>query len=284
MKRKLGLVLLSVSSALLVAAQSVGAKGPLDAPPQPELTGRDPDAAPPASTVSQASRPESLPVASGPSSPSEFRITQASRQHDFRVLMSGGCTKLSIGSDICEGPATLTILGKGTATETQRLTFPSLSIVRSANNEVLVNSVALYDFQGSLVLDDFNFDGYEDLAVQTGQDGPYGGPTFDVFLYRARQGRFELSEPLSALTQENLGLFEVIPARKRIATFAKGGCCYHVTQQYEFVGTKPVLVARYIEDATGADGILTQTSESLVKGRWVRTVRRERWSSSGHDW
>ncbi|MBN1611830.1 MAG: hypothetical protein JW940_34685 [Polyangiaceae bacterium] len=284
MKNMLALTLLFCSSALLVVTQSVDAKRSHTAPSPTAPSSRDREEHPQSRAVEQASVPDRAPVDPAPSRPTELLITRASKQHDFRVLMNGGCTKLFAGSDICEGPAVLSVLRKGSATEIQRLTFPNVSIVRSESNEVLVNTAELHEYQGSLVLDDFNFDGHQDLAVQVGQDGPYGGPSFEVLLYRAHRGRYELSEPLSALTRENLGLFEVIPARKRIATFAKSGCCYHVTQQYEFVGTKPVMVARHIEDALGTEGFLVETTEDLVKGRWVRTVHREPLPDWGHDW
>ena len=50
------------------------------------------------------------------------------------------------------------------------------------SGEARVNTAQLYDYQGTIVVDDYNFDGREDLAAQTGQDGPYGGPTFSIFL------------------------------------------------------------------------------------------------------
>jgi hypothetical protein len=284
MKRKLALTLLFCSSALLVVAQSVGAKRSQTARSRSVLTSHDRDAPPQSGAVERAPRPDAAQRPSGPARPTEFWITRASKEHDFRVLMGDGCTKPFAGSRICEGPATLSVLRKDRAREVQRFTFPNLSIVFSDKNEALVNTAALYDYQGSLVVDDFDFDGHEDLAVQVGQDGPHGGPTFQVFLYRARPGRFVLSDKLSALTQENLGLFDVIPTRKRIATYAKSGCCYHVTQEYEFVGDNPVIVARYIEDATGSDAFLTVTTQRLLKGRWVRSVRRERALDWGQDW
>jgi len=216
--------------------------------------------------------------------PIQLKVTQASKKYDFEVQMNDGCEKQFEDSDICEGPASIRIYPKGTQSEKQRIILENLSVIRVGKAEVLVNTAELYDYQGSLMVDDFNFDGQEDLAVQVGQNGPYGGPTFQVYLYHSRKGKFLLSEKLSAMTEENMGLFHIDPTSKRIGTFAKSGCCYHVSQEYEFVGTEPVVVAKFTEDATGSDGFATETTERLVKGRWVRHVQRVRIPDSGEDW
>jgi hypothetical protein len=80
--------------------------------------------------------------------------------------------------------------------------------------------------------------------------GPYGGPTFTVFLATA-SGDFVRSEALSRLTEETLGLFQVDMKRKRLVTLSKSGCCFHVTEELAMVNGKPVPVSRETEDGTG---------------------------------
>ena len=130
------------------------------------------------------------------------------------------------------------------------------------------NASAQYDFR---IVGDFNFDGREDFAVQIDQSGSYGGPTFDVFL-ALPNGSFVRSEPLSRLTRERLGMFEVDAQKKHLVTFEKSGCCYHVTEELAVVGDAPVPVFRLIEDATG-DAVIV-TKERWVNGKWHRKVRR----------
>ena len=68
----------------------------------------------------------------------------------------------------------------------------------------------MYDTQGTINVGDFDFDGEPDFAVQADERRPRtGGPTFRVFLFSKKLGRFVLSEPLSKLTEESLGFFEV---------------------------------------------------------------------------
>ena len=110
--------------------------------------------------------------------------------------------------------------------------------------------------------------------MQLDQHGPYGGPTFAVYLHAAGEDRFIRSEPLSRLTAETLGFFQVDAAKKRLITFQKSGCCFHVTEEHAIVGDKPHVVARFTEDATGIDGFAVETEEHLVGGRWQKRKRR----------
>ena len=64
----------------------------------------------------------------------------------------------------------------------------------------------------------FNFKGSEDLAIRNGYEGPYDGPSYDVYVFHKTKNKFVSSEDLSALTYENLGMFDVNSKRKRMIT------------------------------------------------------------------
>ena len=83
------------------------------------------------------------------------------------------------------------------------------------------NIIELYGEQSPLIFDDFNFDGTEDIAIRNGNEGPYGGPTYDVYVYNKTRKHFVFSSDLSALTHENLGMFHVDHDNKRIHTLVK---------------------------------------------------------------
>jgi hypothetical protein len=205
-----------------------------------------------------------------------FDIRNASAEYDFRIAMTQGCDATPAWSTACVGPARLLVFRKGERAELQRLRFDALWVELGQNREPLVNATRVYDAQGAINVGDFNFDGREDFAVQIDQNGPYGGPTFDVFL-ASDDGRFVRSEPLSRLTRETLGLFQVDAERQRLVTFAKSGCCWHVTEELEVVDNEPVPVFRHTEDATGDEVIVTE--ERLMNGRWHRATRRVRKAS-----
>jgi hypothetical protein len=89
------------------------------------------------------------------------------------------------------------------------------------NGKPLVNTARLYDLQGVINVADFDFDGHADFAVQNGNDGPYGGPTYSVYLYDNASKQFVLSDELSTLTSETLGMFQVDAKRKRLRTLPR---------------------------------------------------------------
>jgi hypothetical protein len=165
--------------------------------------------------------------------------------------------------------------GRWGTSPSQTEALANVSMSYASSGEPLVNAAPLYDTQGVLQVGDFDFDGRDDFAVQVGNDGPYGGPTFDVYLDSPLQGRFVRSEALSELTRTKLGMFLVDPGRKHLLTFAKSGCCWHETGVYEVARGTPVLVGSLTEDATATESPEVVVTESrLAGGRWRRTVER----------
>ena len=174
-----------------------------------------------------------------------------------RFVLSAPCTKKD-DLERCVGPASL-VVREGDA-EVQRI--PLERVCPQGDDEQ----------PGPLVRGDFDFDGREDFAVQTGEDGSYGGPSYDVFL-RDAAGKFVRSEALSRITHETLGLFQVDVAHERLITFGKSGCCWHVTETLAVENGVPKPVARDVEDATD-DAVVVETHERLVGGVWRKTVVR----------
>jgi hypothetical protein len=124
-----------------------------------------------------------------------------------------------------------------------------------------------------ITVDDFDFDGREDLAIEVNQEGPYGAPTFGIYLQNAND-RFERSDALSELTQSGYGLFRADAARGLLITWNKYGCCLHETQEYELHAGKPVVVHRLVEDTESDDAWTIRTEETLVNGKWAKRVTR----------
>ncbi|WP_062788400.1 XAC2610-related protein [Aquitalea pelogenes] len=175
-----------------------------------------------------------------------------------------------------EGPAIINIIDQRSQQRIQQLRLDNVYMARGDNGKPLVNTARLYDLQGVINAADFDFDGHADFAVQNGNDGPYGGPTYRVYLYDTARQQFVLNDELSTLTEENLGLFQVDAKRKRLRTFAKSGCCYHETTDYQFDARHHLqVVERLIEDAQDPEGKQVRvTRETLVNGRWKTSTRR----------
>lgn len=201
-----------------------------------------------------------------------LRISNTAPGYDFLLDMQP-CPEQT-----CEGPAFLGIERAGSNEVAQAIYLPNVFLTRQEIGEPLVNSARLYDYQGVINAGDFNFDGQPDFAVQNGNRGSYGGPSYDVFLFDAGRQRFIYSPELSALTLENLGFFDIDGKRKRLITFSKSGCCYHEKSEYRVEANQPVEVKREIEDAAGGSGdpdMVLLSTEELVNGQWKTTSSRK---------
>ncbi|PXX49895.1 XAC2610-related protein [Aquitalea magnusonii] len=174
------------------------------------------------------------------------------------------------------GPAIINIIDQRSQRRIQQLRLDNVYMAHGDDGKPLVNTARLYDVQGVINVADFDFDGHADFAVQNGNDGPYGGPTYSVYLYDTTSKQFVLNDELSTLTGETLGLFQVDAKRKRLRTLAKSGCCYHETTDYQFDAHHRLqAVERLIEDAQDPAGKQVRvTRETLVNGHWKRSTRR----------
>jgi hypothetical protein len=242
---------------------SSGQVAPIVAPP----VALPPAPSPPRPTASVA------PPDDAAARPTSFLVRTASTRYDFRIEMTAPCPADAGELGACAGPAVLHVLAKQGA-ELWSIALPAVSVAIDGSGAPLVNVAPLYDTQGAIIVGDFDFDGREDFAVQVDHQGPYGGPTFAVFLHDAGAERFVESVALGELTRETLGFFQVDPVKKRLITLAKSGCCFHVTEQLAVVAGKPRVVQRWTEDATGGDGMVLLTEETLVGGRWRKSQRR----------
>lgn len=200
--------------------------------------------------------------------PRSFTVAQGSARYSATITVAG-CP-----DDHCEGAGTIKLYHKQTKQLVQTFTSEDLSFYLDApKRQPTVNTVELYGEQSPLIFGDFNFDGSEDLAIRNGNHSGYGGPSYDVYVYASRSRRFIRSAELTALASDNLGMFQVDKARKRLITFQKDGCCWHLTTEYEVVpgqGLSEVMTLE--EDARGGENVLVKTRRK-TNGRWTSTTR-----------
>ncbi|MFT4021422.1 MAG: hypothetical protein QM666_07895 [Acinetobacter sp.] len=196
-----------------------------------------------------------------------FEIKDGSKLYDVQIDVQ--CEK-----DSCDGKASITLFKKGNKQIFQQFHSDELTMYLNKQYQPSVNVVQLYGEQSPLIFEDFNFDGTEDLAILIGNYGAYGGPVYDVYVFNKTSKKFVFSSELSNLTEENLGMFYVDAKRKRIITFNKSGCCYHISSEYSVVPRKGLrLVREFIEDAQGGEVVLVK-DRNLIKGKWVEKVKK----------
>jgi hypothetical protein len=221
--------------------------------------------------VATTPAPVAAPADEVEDAPPPKTCTYTARGSTTRFELVTPCAK-AVSDDAACAAAKLAVRDT-TGNELQRLDLASVCLVLADDDTLIQGATALYDAQSTIVTGDFDFDGREDFAVQVGADGPYGGPTFDVYLQTAN-GKFARSEPLSTLTRETLGFFQIDAAHKRLVTAAKSGCCWHQTEFLTIEKGAPKPVERFIEDATG--DVVVETHEVLVGKTWRTTVTRHK--------
>ena len=175
----------------------------------------------------------------------------------------------------CSGKGSVTITAKHDNNFEQKIVSEDLYF--DVNNaQPTVNVIEIYGEQSPLIFEDFNFDGNEDLAVRNGNNSGYGGPSYDIYVYNITRKKFVLSDELTDLVSENLGMFKTDPKRKRLKTFSKSGCCWHITTEYEIIPKKGLqMVYELTEDATSIDGeFVTVTTKNLVNKKWKVKVEK----------
>ena len=202
---------------------------------------------------------------------STFQINDGSVLYDAQLIVK------NCGKDECAGSAKIILFKKGSKRVFQSLTSADLNFYLDKKQQPSVNIIQLYDEQSPLIFEDFNFDGQQDLAIRNGNESSYGGPSYDVYVFNKTRQQFVPSSELTELAVENLGMFQTDDKRKRLITFAKSGCCFHITSEYAVIPNKGLkLVHEVTEDATGTGEQVTVTTKSynLHTKKWRKILKK----------
>ena len=196
------------------------------------------------------------------SAQNNYIIKNGSKRFDAHITVQ------SCEGDNCGGKGIVKLIDKKTNQLFQTFESDDLSLFLDKNQKPTVNVIQLYNEQSPLIFDDFNFDGSEDLAIRNGNQSGYGGPSYDIYVYHSTKKQFVPSDELTSLAYENLGMFQTDSKRKRLITYAKSGCCWHITTEYAVIPKKGLQkVYEFEEDATGGESVKVIT-RNLVKGKW----------------
>lgn len=174
------------------------------------------------------------------------------------VLSTEECEKITEELVHCGRGATLTIT---TSEGTFNQILPLNSVYVDSEQTLYRGRLGESNFH-TFILADVNNDGLNDLMIQTGKDGGYGGPSYDVYLFDKKDFQFKPNKPFSDLTVGASGLF--IVEDKALKAWAKNGCCEHFYFTYEIRNNQPVLVEKVTEVADG--DVMNITTERLIDG------------------
>ncbi|MFD2286439.1 hypothetical protein GJU39_00760 [Pedobacter petrophilus] len=173
----------------------------------------------------------------------------------------------------CEGKATVILYDKISGDDIQTFHSADLDFNLTAKQDARIGWIDLGKYQSPLILGDFNFDGFEDVAIRNGNNGAYASPSYDVYL-AGKDRKFILDKNLTKLAGENLGMFGIDRKKKEISTEQKSGCCYHQTTSYAFDAKKGLIeVGSVIEDSSIGDDV-TVITQRLIGGKMQKNVKK----------
>jgi len=201
-----------------------------------------------------------------------FDLKNASKYFDIKITVA------ECDESYCRGESTFSFFKKGGTIPYQVIDLPDTQIELSESGSPLANISMLYDHQSVVNIEDFNFDGMEDVAICDGANGSYGGPSYSIYLSSKKAGKFIFNPEFSELGT-HLGMFEVDKKKKQLSTFDKSGCCYHISEKYSVVNNRPYKVFSEEEDANIADEDKVRiTTKTRIGGKWktkIRYIKRE---------
>jgi hypothetical protein len=106
------------------------------------------------------------------------------------------------------------------------------------------------------------------LAIYDGNNGGYGSPSDQVYLFSKTANKFVHNKVFTELAQ-HLGMFEVKKNKRMLYVYSKSGCCFHQIEGYKVINNKPVKVYENTDELT-CDGSSDQivTTRKLINGKW----------------
>lgn len=197
-----------------------------------------------------------------------FLIKNGSKIFDVKMQVES-CDS----ENICNSPATVYLSKKN-----QKQVFQTINMSETYfqldEKQQLTGNLTLIPYKKfyGFYFKDFNFDGVEDLAISNGNYAPYGGITYDIFLFSKASGKFVKNEQLTELENQNMS-FEVNKKRKTIETSTKSGCCWHGMSRYKYINNRLVEVYSYTEDAQGDGENMQPITQRRIGGKLRTTVK-----------
>lgn len=195
-----------------------------------------------------------------------FDIKNASKLYDVKLEVK------ECDDSFCRGEAKFSIFKKGQSTPSQIFTTPTEFMLEETRR---ANTKLRYDYQSVVFFEDYNFDGREDLAIRDGNNGGYGGPSYQIYLYSPKTGNFIHNSAFTELNQgAYLGAVEIDKKKKVLRGFSKSGCCWHQTEEFAVINNRPKKIYEYTEDASIPDESKVKlTTKRLVGRKWRTTVK-----------
>lgn len=159
-------------------------------------------------------------------------------------IYSDKCVNNIESVNVCEN-ATLTIsISKHHSKQNIKLNHIFINTEKTVFSGKLDNNYS--DDQYTIILSDVNNDGSEDLIIQTGKEGNYGGPSFDVFIYQKDKKQFIYNKIFSNLTKNAGNLFRT--KGDKLYIFSTSGCCERSYLTYKIQKNSVKLIRKEVKN------------------------------------
>jgi len=188
---------------------------------------------------------------------------------DFTVTVTATCDAWE-----CEGPARIRLTAKGKKAS-QILRTPDIASQLSKTGDFPYSTDASsHQDESAIVADDFNFDGFTDIALRNKRNAAYGLSSYDIYLQNPRSRQFSKSEELTELATGKMGLFYVDKASKSLIAYERSGYTWWQTSRYRSGPGKNLILLSSEEVDVSHDGNYARvTTYSQSSRKWeTRTV------------
>lgn len=173
----------------------------------------------------------------------------------------------------CFGKSSITLTDKKTSEKFPILTSENFTLVIETDS-LNLNKAKFDEELQSLIFEDFNFDGFEDVALI---NRSLRNSIYDIYTFDSIQNQFLMNEGMTTLVKENSTMFAVDSERKRLIVYLKSDCCLHITKEYNVIPERaPLKVYEFEEDTRNPETIITKKSEFIDYKWFTKTTRYPR--------
>ncbi|MCQ9637557.1 hypothetical protein MP477_21610 [Chryseobacterium sp. WG23] len=198
----------------------------------------------------------------------QFEVKEASKNYNNAIITIENCF-----DEQCKDRGTIELYDNKN-TKVQTFTSEDLVFYLNKGQKLVPGKmIQLTHEESPFIIDDFNFDGTEDIAIRNGNKGNYSSASYDVYVFNSTRMAFVKSEELTEIGSNYFGLFGVDAKRKRLVATGKSGCCMIFTTEYQVIPNKGLeKVLEREEDMTNEDRVKVITREK-INNKWVTRTK-----------
>ncbi len=215
-----------------------------------------------------------------------FRVNNGSTKYDVKFTIP--CSDYT-----CSGEAIVSMVVKSTDIVVIQMTFKNVDFGLTKPLDTLLaqsttgNIIHFRDFESPIICADFDFDGYEDIAIPTKDTNCIftDGATFDIYLFKPTENRFKpeqnryiLHNKLTELQHNSTAIVGVNREKKRLIYYAKEDCCWMSISEYIWLGKGATKRLRVVSEYSVEDDYpnknVTEIRHKFVNGKWVKKVKK----------